>query len=110
MYDGAVERAITSLEAGRGVIGELCKRHGVARLEVFGSVLRADFATDTSDIDFLVELIPMAPYERVDAYFGLLEDLRKQLGQQVHLVMAGAVKNRFVAADIKRTKQLVYAA
>ena len=52
----------------------------------------------------------MAPYERVDAYFGLLEDLRTQLGQQVHLVMAGAVKNRFIADDIKRTKQLVYAA
>ena len=74
------------------MIGELCKRHGVARLEVFGSALRTDFATDTSDIDFLVELIPMEPYERVDAYFGLLEDLRKQLGQHVHLVMAGAVK------------------
>ena len=110
MYDGAVERTITSLEAGRGVIVELCKRHGVARLEVFGSVLRTDFATGTSDIDLLVELIPMEPYERVDAYFGLLEDLHKQFGQRVHLVMAGAVKNRFIADDIRQTKQLVYAA
>lgn len=101
---------MTRLEAGRGAIGELCKRHRVARLEVFGSVLRTDYTADTSDFDFLVELTPMEPYERVDAYFGLLEDLRKHLGQQVHLVMADAVKNRFIADDIKRTKQLVYAA
>ena len=101
---------MANLELGRGVIGELCKRHRVARLEVFGSILRTDFASDTSDVDFLVELTPMEPYERVDAYFGLLEDLRTHIGQQVHLVMAGAVKNRFIADDINRTKQLVYAA
>jgi hypothetical protein len=28
----------------------------------------------------------------------------------VDLVMVGAVKNRFIAADIERTKQMLYAA
>ena len=34
---------------------ELCRRHHVKRLEVFGSAAVGDFDPDTSDIDFLVE-------------------------------------------------------
>jgi predicted nucleotidyltransferase len=34
-------------------IAALCRRYGVERLEVFGSVLRDDFGSD-SDVDFLV--------------------------------------------------------
>ena len=55
-------------------------------------------------------LARLEPYERVDAYFGLLEDLRAILGKQVDLVVSGAVKNRYIARDIERTKQLLYAA
>ena len=52
----------------------------------------------------------MEPYARVDAYFGLLDYLRAILGEQVDLVVAGAVKNRYIARDIERTKELLYAA
>ena len=44
------------------------------------------------------------------AYFDLLDDLRALLGVEVDLVMAGAVKNRYIARDIERTRQLLYAA
>ena len=63
-----------------------------------------------SDVDLLVELRPMESCARVDAYFGMLEDLQALLGTEVDLVMVGAVKNRYVAAQIERTKQVVYAA
>ena len=46
----------------------------------------------------------------VDAYFDLLDDLRSIFGGKVDLVMADAVKNRYIAADIKRAKQVLYAA
>ncbi len=37
-------------------LAELCRRYGVARLEVFGSAGRGtDFDPDSSDVDFLVE-------------------------------------------------------
>ena len=91
-------------------VAQACMRHGVTRLDVFGSALRDDFKPDQSDVDLLVELGPMEPYARVDAYFGLLEDLREILGERVDLVVAGAVKNRYIARDIERTKQLLYAA
>jgi hypothetical protein len=88
----------------------MCERYGVARLEAFGSALRDDFDPDKSDLDLLVEFKPMEPYARVEAYFGLLEQLRELLGYEVDLVMVGAVKNPYIARAIERTKQLLYAA
>jgi uncharacterized protein len=100
----------TLLESKREGISKLCAQYGVSRLEAFGSALREDFRPGESDLDLLVEFGPMAPYARVDAYFGLRDDLRALLGQEVDLVMAGAVKNPYVARSIERTKQLLYAA
>jgi len=91
-------------------IASACERRGVARLEAFGSALRSDFVPGTSDLDLLVELKPMEPYRRVDAYFGLLEDFRRLLKADIDLVMVGAVKNRYILQSIERTKQLLYAA
>lgn len=76
----------------------------------FSDRLRDDFKPGQSDVDLLVELGPMEPYAPVDAYFGLLEDLREILGERVDLVVAGAVKNRYIARDIEQTKQLLYVA
>jgi len=98
------------IEGNRGRISELCSRHGVARLHVFGSALHDDFRPEESDLDLLVEFVPMEPYARVDAYFGMLEELRTLLNVKVDLVMAGAVKNPYIARDIERTKQVLYAA
>jgi len=101
---------IGMLEEKRAEIAELCTRFGASRLDVFGSALRDDFEPEGSDLDFLVEFGPLSPYERADAYFGLLDELRTLLGVDVDLVVTGAVKNRFIAADIERTKRVYYAA
>jgi uncharacterized protein len=87
-----------------------CARHGVARLDAFGSALRQDFKPGESDLDLLVEFRPMEAYARVEAYFGLLGELRALLEGDVDLVMVGAVKNPYIARNIERTKQLLYAA
>ena len=52
----------------------------------------------------------MDPYARVEAYFGLLEELRSLLQGNIDLVMVSAVKNPYLARDIERTKQLLYVA
>jgi predicted nucleotidyltransferase len=98
------------LQDKREAIAELCARHGVARLDAFGSALRDDFRPGESDVDLLVEFAPHEGYALVDAYFGLLDDLRALLGTEVDLLMADAVRNRYVAREIERTKQLLYAA
>jgi predicted nucleotidyltransferase len=62
-----------------------------------------------SDIDLLVEFGPDESYALVDAYFGLLDELRHLLGN-VDLVMVGAVKNPDIARAIDSEKRLLYAA
>jgi uncharacterized protein len=101
---------VTVLEDKQEAIAELCLRHGVARLFLFGSALRDDFRPGESDVDLLVEFGPMDPYAKAQAYFDMLDELRSLLGMDVDLVMTGAVKNRYIARDIERTKQMLYAA
>jgi predicted nucleotidyltransferase len=109
MSEGGAE-VVEILQDKREAIAELCARHGVARLDVFGSALRDDYRPGESDVDLLVEFGPMDGYAKAVAYFDLLDDLRELLGTDVDLVMAGAVKNRYIAQDIERTRQLLYAA
>jgi predicted nucleotidyltransferase len=71
----------------------LCRRYGVARLEVFGSAARgADFDPARSDADFLVTF----GEDRTDAplacFFGLAEALESLLGRKVDLVERGAIE------------------
>ena len=98
------------LQDKRQVIAELCARFGVTRLDVFGSALREDSRPGESDVDLLVEFAPREPHDLADAYFGLLDELRELVGGEVDLVMADAVTNRYIAREIERTKQSLYAA
>lgn len=43
-----------SLALDRAAIGELCRRHGVRSLTVFGTALSERFDDARSDVDFLV--------------------------------------------------------
>lgn len=48
---------VTGLDVNMQWLDELCRRYGVARLVVFGSVARGD-VDETSDLDLLYELVP----------------------------------------------------
>lgn len=101
---------ISLIEDHRGSIEGLCRRFGVVRMDLFGSVLREDFRPGESDVDLLVEFSDRDPYELAKAYFDLLDELRSLLGGRVDLVMAGAVTNPYIESDIEATKQALYAA
>jgi predicted nucleotidyltransferase len=101
---------VAVIEDKLDAIRRVCERFQVARLDVFGSVLRGDFEPGQSDIDFLVDFGPMSPHDKPNAYFGLLDELRAIFGTEVDLVMVGALKNRYIRDDVNRTKQQVYAA
>jgi predicted nucleotidyltransferase len=101
---------VAVVEDKREAIAALCRKYGVVRLFVFGSALRDDFRPGESDIDLLVEFGAMGGHAKAHAYFDLLDELSALLGTNVDLVMAGAVKNRYIARDIERTKRELYAA
>ncbi len=61
---------------------ELCRRHGIRRLAVFGSAARGEMLPD-SDIDLLVEFIPG---RRVGLrFFAVQEELSHLVGREVDL-------------------------
>ena len=91
-------------------LAELCRRYGVARLEVFGSAARGtDFDPRSSDADFLVEFKLEDGRAPLRQYFDFAEALRHTLGRPVALVESGAVRNPYLRAAIERSRELVYA-
>ena len=99
------------IEQKRQAIVELCRQYRVKRLEVFGSALSADgFDLARSDLDFLVEFLPLVAGGHADAYFGLLEGIEDIFGHHVDLVMTTAIKNPYFLESINGNKELVYAA
>lgn len=99
------------IETRREALIALCRRFGVARLEVFGSVARGDdFDPDRSDADFLVEFTPDSGASPLGQFFGLARALETLMGRPVDLVEPGAVRNPFMLAAINRSREVVYAA
>lgn len=93
-----------------GVIRELCARHRVRRLFLFGSAATGGFDPATSDLDFLVVFEPQERSGWDDVFFKMRADLESALGRPVDLVEAHTLKNPYLIASINRTKQLLHAA
>lgn len=90
-------------------IAEICDRHQVRRLSLFGSAATEAFDPDSSDVDFLVEFAEDAE-NLFDSYFGLKEDLERFLGRSVDLVMSKSLENPFFASSVEQTRYVLYAA
>ena len=90
MVIGMVRHGIEIPEAR---IADLCRKHKIRKLSLFGSILTDDFGPD-SDIDVLVEFEP-------DARVGLFkfadieQELADVLGRRVDLNTAGFLSKYF---------------
>jgi predicted nucleotidyltransferase len=89
-------------------IAALCKRFGVARLEVFGSAATEAFDPRSSDFDFLVVLDPAAPGSRAKRLIAFAEALEDLLGARVDLVSLDSIRNPYFAAEVARTRTPLY--
>ena len=89
---------------------QLCEKHCVARLDLFGSATGDDFDPEKSDLDFLVEFQPMSYEEHADAFFGLFEDLQCLLGRRVDLLEPGPIRNPYLRRSIDSSRKALYAA
>jgi uncharacterized protein len=83
-------------------IAAFCRRHGIAKLSLFGSILRADFRPD-SDIDVLVEFPPAA---RVSLFElgGMLLELSEMLGRPVDLKTPGFIAEPILKRVLSEAK------
>lgn len=83
----------------------VCERHGIAKLSLFGSVLRDDFGAD-SDVDVLVEFEP----ETRVSYFtlgGLQQDLSDLFGRHVDLKTPTTL-SRYVVKRVLDSAEPIY--
>jgi predicted nucleotidyltransferase len=88
-------------------IADFCRRHGIARLSLFGSVLREDFSPN-SDIDVLVEFqAGRAP--GFIGFAGLQMELSKILGRTVDLRTPADLSGYF-RDEVLREARLLHAA
>ncbi len=74
-------------------IAEFCKRHHIAKLSFFGSVLTDRF-NDDSDVDVLVEFDP-EHIPGLIAFAGMEIELSEMLGQKVDLRTTGDLSKYF---------------
>jgi hypothetical protein len=82
----------SDIDEKRDALAALCRRHGVARLEVFGSAARGTgFDHNRSDADFLVTFSPPARND-LAAFTDLKEALERLLGRSVDLVEREAIE------------------
>lgn len=96
-------------------LNDLCRRHYIKSLYVFGSAATGIF-NDESDIDFLYEIDrkkfigwDASTNNYVDNLLSFEEGLEKLFGRQVDLIPDIPIQNRFLRNQIQRSKQIVYA-
>ncbi len=90
-----------------GVIAEFCGRHGVARLALFGSVLRDDFGP-ASDVDVLVEFLPGRTPGL--AFFRMQDELGVLFGRPVDLHTPSSLSPMFRQSVLAEARTIHVAA
>lgn len=90
-------------------IAELCRRHHVRKLDLFGSAAGADYDPSRSDFDVIVEFEPLGEGKYADAWFGLHAALEEFFGRTVDLVIGAGVRNPYFREELDRTRRGLYA-
>lgn len=85
----------------------LCQEKRVKELYVFGSILTPNFRAD-SDVDMVVELMPMDPLEYMDYYYDLKFGLEEILDKEVDLLELQAIRNPIFKEVLNQTKKMLY--
>jgi len=84
--------ATAALSIDREQLGELCRRHRIRRLALFGSAARGEMRND-SDVDLLVEFLPGTTVGL--RFITIQDELAALLGRQIDLCTPGFLSPHF---------------
>ena len=101
---------IALIEKHRTDLAVLCRRHRVKTLEVFGSAADGAFDPARSDLDFLVNFLPVQEGQIAPDYFGLLHALEDLFRCKIDLVMDKAIRNPYFRRGVDDSRRMIYAA
>jgi predicted nucleotidyltransferase len=97
----------TGIELPEAEIADICRRHQVRELSLFGSAARGEMQPD-SDFDFLVDFLPEARPGLLGVS-AMTRELTALLGRRVDLAVKPALKP-LVRAGVLAEARLIYAA
>lgn len=86
---------------------DLCKRHKVHKLFVFGSVLTNRF-NDDSDVDLVVDFNKAEVEDYFDNYFDFKYSLQDLLGREIDLLEEQTIRNPYLKKNVDSTRMLIY--
>jgi uncharacterized protein len=89
-------------------VSDLCHRHSVRQLDLFGSSTTEFFDPENSDLDFLVEFKELTPTKHADAFFGLMEDLSAIFRCPIDLVEKQTIDNPYLQQSIEQSRVNLY--
>lgn len=94
---------------------ELCKKHKLKSLYLFGSATDSKNFNEESDVDFLYEYDlknypdwDKGDFDIVANFFSLKEKLEDMLGRKVDLI-PNKLKNPYLINSVEKSKKLIYA-
>ena len=91
-------------------IKDICKKHHVKEMAVFGSVTK-NYFTEKSDIDVLIEFQDDIKFEDYSMnYFSFEESLKSLLKKEIDLVTKRFIENPYFLESIKQNKETIYVA
>lgn len=100
---------IALVDNKRQEIAALCRRFGIRRLDIFGSGATGRFESESSDLDFVVDL---GDYDETvgDRYLDFADALEELLGRPVDLLTERSIRNPYLKASINRQRKAIYEA
>ncbi len=96
--------------AKREEIAELCRKHHVRRLSVFGSAARDDFDPEKSDVDLLVEFDASSIERYAKNFFALEDSMVSLFGRKVDLITEGTIRNPYILRRVEQHREQLYGA
>lgn len=99
----------TIVEEKKDDIAALCRTYHVRALCVFGSATTDTWRSETSDVDFLVDLSDYSS-DYASRFFSLRRELADLIGRDADLVSARGLgkSNDWFRAEVDATKVLIY--
>ena len=92
----------------REQIAGLCGRHGVTRLEVFGSAADGTFDAKRSDYDFIARFAADPDSSLAKRFIAFSEALEHLLGRKVDLMTDHLIDNPYLRSAVNATRTTIH--
>ena len=102
-------RLAAEFDAKRSSLAALCVKHGVSRLELFGSGTTDAWSETTSDLDFIVTFRTDHVMGLSDRYIDLADDLEMLFRRPVDLITPASIRNPYFREAVNASRAQVYA-